>query len=183
MLELKTKRLLIREYKKSDMKYLIENINDLNVTRWLLVVPYPYTKKDAIWWINKTKSNARQKQRVDYDLAIIFKKSNNLIGGIGINKVDKYQGTADIGYWIGKKYWGNGYATETLRVVIKFAFDKIKLRRLDAYVFVGNEKSGKVLEKCGFVLEGKKRKYAKSKSDGKVYDGYVYGLLKEEYKR
>jgi len=181
-MKLITKRLILRPLKDSDAKSIVENIDDLDVSKWLLAVPYPYKLKDAKDWIKKNKENWREKNKDDYSFGIELKEEKKIIGGIGIHKINKFQGKANIGYWIGKKYWRKGYGTEALKAILDFAFKKLKLRRIEAEVFVGNSSSGKLLEKFGAKKEGLKRKACKCKADNKIKDKYVYGLLKEEYK-
>jgi|SRR3989339_222630 len=177
---LKTKRLVLRPANMKDIDAIVENINNLRVSKWLLVVPYPYKRKDAIYWINSHKK--QEKKKDSYDFAIELNEEKRIIGGCGLKKVDINQGTAKVGYWIGEKYWKKGYGSEALEALINIAFKKLKLRRLEADVFVGNPFSGLLLEKFGFKKEGLRRKACKSKATGKIYDEYVYGLLKEEYK-
>lgn len=182
-MKLETKRLILREWKQGDQKQEIEGINNLNVSKWLLVVPYPYTKKDADWWVNHCIEKYKKKKKEGYPFAIELKEGKKVIGGIGIDKIDKSQGKASVGYWIAEPYWKKGYGSEALRELLKFAFDKLKLRRIEAGVFAGNPSSGKLLEKFGAKLEGTKRKSRVCKADGKIKDEYIYGLLKEEWKR
>lgn len=180
---LKTERLLLREVSNNDEKDMIENLSNLKVTKWLLVVPYPYTKKDARWWIKHSKEKYKDKKRNSYEFAIALKEGNKYIGGIGLTKIDLVQETGSLGYWLGEKYWRKGYGSEALDAVLKFAFNELKLRRLEAGVVVGNPSSGKLLEKFGAKLEGMKRKGIRCKSDNKIKDENIYGLLKEEWKR
>jgi RimJ/RimL family protein N-acetyltransferase len=182
-MKLETKRLILREFKDKDANDLQENINNIKVVKWLLVVPYPYTIKDAKEYIKKTKGNIKQKPQKDYSFAIELKETKKVIGGIGLHELNKFQGKADIGYWLGEKYWRDGYGSEALEAIIKFSFYKLKLRRLEAGVFAKNPSSGKLLEKYGFVKEGLKRKACVSKADKKINDEFIYGLLKEEYKK
>jgi RimJ/RimL family protein N-acetyltransferase len=182
-MKLETKRLILREWKKGDEKQLIEGINNLNVTKWLFLVPYPYTKKDSNWWINHCSENRRKKGRDNFSLAVELKDQNKVIGGASLDDVNKFKGSATIGYWIAEPYWKKGYGSEALNELLKFAFNKLKLRRVEATIFVGNPSSGKLFEKFGAKLEGKKRKSIKCKADGKIKDEYVYGLLKEEWKK
>jgi RimJ/RimL family protein N-acetyltransferase len=182
-MKLETKRLILREWKKGDEKDLIEGINNLNITKWLLVVPYPYKKKDADWYINHCKEKYRKKKKEGYAFAIELKEEKKSIGGISLDHVNKEQGTGTVGYWIAEPYWQNGYGSEALNELLKFAFNKLKLRRIGASVFPGNPSSGKLLEKFGAKLEGKKRKSAKCKADGKIKDEISYGLLKEEWRK
>ena len=76
-----------------------------------------------------------------------------------------------------------GYGTEALGALLNFAFNKLKLRRVEAGVFFGNPASGKLLEKFGAKQEGLRRKSNRCKADGKIKDEIIYGLLKEEWKK
>lgn len=181
-MKITTKRLILRPTTLDDVADIVRNINNLNVTKWLLVVPYPYKPKDAKFWIERQKSETKEKPRKSYHFGIELKVEKRIIGGCGLKKVDRYNGTAEIGYWLGQDYWKKGYGSEALEALLDLAFKRLKLRRLEAEIFSGNPSSGKLLEKYGFQREGMKRKAVKSKANGKIYDGIIYALLKEEYK-
>jgi RimJ/RimL family protein N-acetyltransferase len=181
-MQITTERLILRDPKPSDATSLAENINDINVSRWLLVVPHPYKLKDAKWFIDHCAKGRKEKPRKAYDFSIELKSEKRVVGGISVMGINRYNGTAEVGYWLGCKHHGQGYGTEALRAVLDFAFKKLKLRRLEAGVFAGNPSSGKLLERFGFKLEGSKRKGKRSKADGKINDELLYGMLKEEYR-
>ncbi|MEM3405846.1 MAG: GNAT family protein [Candidatus Pacearchaeota archaeon] len=176
-----TKRLILRPLKNSDAKSIVENINDLKVSKWLLVVPYPYNLRDAKKWIKETQCEWKKRNKKEYVFGIELKEEKKVIGGIGIHKVDRFQRKAKVKYWLGRKYWNKGYGSEALKAVLEFAFKKLKLRRIEAGVFVGNIPSKKLLEKFGAKIEGIRRKSYICKADKKIKDEYVYGLLKEEF--
>lgn len=182
-MKLKTERLLLRPGNKNnkDIKDIIEGINNLNISKWLLVVPYPYKRKDALYWLNKNLKLKFKKNKESINFFIELKKDNKIIGGIGLSKINKQQGTATIGYWLNENYHRKGYGSEALGAALKFAFLKLNLRRVNADVFVGNPSSGKLLEKFGGVKEGLKRKAVICKADGKIKDEIVYGILKEDW--
>jgi len=177
-MKIKTERLILRDFEKKDMNDLIENINNLNISKWLLVVPYPYTKKDAEGWINHCAK--KKKQRKDYNFGIEFE--GRMIGCVGLSNVDEFQGTATIGYWLGEKYWRQGIMKEALQKVLDFAFNQLKLRRINVEAYTKNEASNNLIKKMGFKFEGTRKKSARSKADGKIHDANEYGLLKEEWK-
>jgi len=181
-MKIKTKRLILRSLKMNDAKDIAKAANNLNISKWLLVVPYPYTLKDAKGWIKHSEEKAKEKPRKDYSFGIELKKEKRIIGGIGLHKVDTYQGTADLGYWLGQDYWMKGYGSEALEKVIDLAFNKLKLRKLEAGVFAGNPSSGKLLEKYGFKQEGLRKQSRRCKADSIIKDEYLYGLLRSEYK-
>lgn len=181
-MQLKTKRLILRPLKDSDAKSVQENINNIEVSKWLLVVKYPYTLKDAKSWIKHNKEKWKSKKKDDYSFGIELRQERKVIGGMGIHKVKKDQGTAELGYWLGANYHRKGYGSEALKAVLDFAFKKLKLRRIAAGVYVGNPSSGKLFEKFGAKQEGFLRKARICKADGKIKDEILYGLLREEYK-
>lgn len=178
-----TKRLILRDITMKDAKDLVENINNLKVSRYLLTVPYPYTIKDAKWWINHCKEKAKEKPRKSYDFNIELKSEKKIIGGIGLTKVDLNQGTAELGYWLGTNYHRKGFMTESVNRVIDFAFNELKLRRLETPIFKENKPSQELAKSLGFKYEGTKRKSVKTKSTGKIHDVNVYSLLKEEWSK
>ncbi|MEM4605667.1 MAG: GNAT family protein [Candidatus Pacearchaeota archaeon] len=180
---LKTPSLILRKFgeKKTDIDDLVEGLNNIEVTKWLLLIPYPYTKKDAEKWIKYCQKNYRKKKKDSYEFAIELKEEKKLIGGFGLSKINKEQGTANVGYWLNQKYHRKGYGSEALKAVLDLAFRKLKLRRIEASVFAGNPSSGKLLEKFGAKQEGIKRKAKICKSDRKIKDELIYGLLREEH--
>ena len=182
-MKLETKRLILREYGVKDIKEIIENINNLKVSRYLLVVPHPYTMEDAKWWIGHCKEQQKENPRKSYQFAIGLKSEGKLIGGCGIGSVDEYQGTGELGYWLGEKYWRQGYMTEVGNKLIEFAFQKLKLRKLKIPAFTANQASNGLAKKLGFKLEGTLTQHCRAKSTGKIHDENIYGLLKKEWKK
>jgi RimJ/RimL family protein N-acetyltransferase len=100
------------------------------------------------------------------------------VGGVGVflqQDVERY--SAEIGYWIGEAFWGRGLATAVVRVFTDYAFDTFELCRIYANVFEWNPASCRVLEKAGYVLEGRLRSSAVK--DGFVLDGFLYAKVRE----
>ena len=183
-MKIETKRLVLREWEKEDIKDLIEGLNNYEVSKWLAAVPHPYTKKDAEKWIKYCTENAKKgKERNSYDFAIELKSERKVIGGTSLDKINRFQGTAGGGIWINAKYHGQGYGTEAFGERIKFAFNKLKLRRLENGFLKGNASSFKMQKKFGYKIEGRGRKAFRCMADGKIKDEYVTGLLKEEWKK
>jgi [ribosomal protein S5]-alanine N-acetyltransferase len=176
--KLVTQRLLLRPIQKDDVDDIVEGINNLNVSKWLLKVPYPYHKKDAQGWVTK-----KIKKKNDMQFILELKSEKKAIGAMGLHQINLEQGTATTGYWLSEKYWRYGYGSEALGAVLDVAFNKLNLRKVEAAVFVGNPASGKLLEKFGGQIEGLKRKAVISKATGKIMDEYIYGILKEDYKK
>lgn len=170
-----TKRLILRPVNKKDALDVVENVNNIKVSKYLAVVPYPYSKKDAYSWITRKKKNK------DHTFAIAQKKDNRVIGAIGLHKLDHNVKKAEIGYWLGEKHWGNHIMSEAVEAILKLGFNKLKLNRIDANVFTENVPSARLLLKFGFKKEGHLKQSGYSKAANKVYDEDIYALLKSEY--
>ena len=181
-LRIETERLILRQPEVRDIPDVVRNLSNLEVSKWLLVVPYPYREEDALWFINHCQEKSKQQPRKDYGYWMELKKQQQIIGGIGLHKVNEFQATGEVGYWLGADYHRKGYGSEALEALLSFAFNQLDLRRLEACVFVGNPSSGKLLEKYGFKLEGLKREAVRCKADGQIKDEFMYGLLRNEYK-
>lgn len=136
------------------------------------IIPFPYSEKDAIFFIDVC-----QKENPKTTFAI--EKNKNLVGVIGlVLQSDIYRLTAEIGYWIGEPYWGQGIATEAVTLLTEYGFNKLNLIRIHTGVFDFNKPSQKVLEKSGFTLDCI-FKNAVIKN-GKIHDEYRYSILKKE---
>ncbi len=182
-MQLETKRLILRKPKKSDWKDIVEGVGELDIAKMMSYIPHPYKKSDAIDFIKKTNKKWKQKIITSMQFSIELKAEKKIIGGIGIGDINKFSGTAQTGSWINKKYWRNGYITEAKIIVNDFAFDKLKLRRLDSYVYRDNKASNATQKKMGYVLEGTLRKSKKCMATEIIHDQNVYGLLKEDWKK
>ncbi len=182
-IKLETKRLILRKPKNSDWKDLLEGVGEYDVAKMLLRVPYPYKKEDAKKFVNKVIKEWKQKEPANILFFIELKSEKKVIGAIGIHKIDKFSGVGTTGSWINKKYWRNGYMTEAKIAVNDFAFNKLGLIRLTSKVFKENKASNATQSKMGYKLEGLMRKVARSLASGRLHDEYVYGLLKEDWKK
>lgn len=183
-MKLETNRLVLRDWDLNDIDDLVEGLNDIDVSKWLAFVPHPYTIADAEKWIHYCHKNAAIGQhRSFYHLAIELKSEKKVIGGISLDNINKYQGTAGGGIWLNVRYHGLGYGTEAFGKRIEFAFDELKLRRLENGYFKENNSSFNLQAKFGYKLEGLRRKAFISMATGEIMDEYVTGLLKEEWVR
>lgn len=159
--KLETKRILLRELKTSGAKDIVRNANNLEVSKNLATLPYPYKLKDARGWIKKCSKKTKEKLRNDYTFAIELKSERKFIGAIGLHNIDKFQGTAEIGYWLGQNYWRQGIMYEAAKKVLDFAFRNLKLRRINISAFSDNQAPNGLIKKLGFKYEEyEKKKYS-----------------------
>ena len=104
---------------------------------------------------------------------IIRKTDNAKMGTCGFHCWDKDNGKADIGYDLKKDFWGNGYMEEALKQIIEFAHNKMKIKEINACIYVENSKSIRLVKKLGFKVNGSKNELFR----GKEYLHNVYTLF------
>ena len=182
-MKLTTKRLILRDYKKEDEDSLQKNIDNLKISRYLEKVPYPYTMKDARWFVDHCLEDQEKKPRTNYEFAIELKDSKGVVGCVGLTSLNRFSGNATLGYWLSEVHWRNGYMTEAVERVLQFAFNTLKLRRIDVEAYTGNEASNNLIKKLGFNQEGTRIKYKRIKATGKVIDAHIYGLLRTDWRK
>jgi len=115
---LKTNRLLLRPFHHNDTFAINTLAGNKNVSDTTLTIPHPYTLCMAEEWLSTHEHDWLNKLRVTY--AIAKKDNNELLGSISLVEING--SIAKLGYWIGEPYWGNGYCTEALNVILKYAF-------------------------------------------------------------
>lgn len=109
-------------------------------------IPQPYPENGAVSWI--VSATPRQIAGFEYSFAIVRQRDEQVVGVTSLMNVGN--GEAELGYWVGVPFWGNGYATSANRRIMDFAFDRAGLDRLFARPLCRNRASCRVLEKVGF---------------------------------
>ncbi len=181
-MRLTTERLILRDIEPSDAKSLIKNINNLNITKWLLVVPYPYKMKDAKWYINHCTEKRKQSPRDSYSFSIQIKGQEGVVGGLGIAKLDRKQKTADIGYWIGEDYWRQGYVREATNRLLDYGFNTLRLKEIIIPAYVTNVPSNGLAQRLGGVYVERKGPIV-CKATGKKHMENVYRVTPTSWRR
>ena len=178
-LNLKGRRILLRPLKSSDAKDIYLNIQDKIISKNTLEIPWPYRLDDAQNFIQKTKKSLERKS--DFIFGIELKRKKEVIGCIGLHKANFEHKNAELGYWLGPRYWGQGIMTEAGNSILDFGFKKLKLHRIWCCVFSDNLASQKVVENLGFKREGLHRET--SWRWGCWRNNIRYGILDREFLR
>lgn len=167
---------MIREVRRSDLEDLFEVHSADAVNRYL---PYTTWKSftDAEAWMDRVEervSDGKAMQFVICDLVL-----DKVIGGCILFGYDEEHQRAELGYAIGQAYWGKGYATEAVQRFLEYAFDGVRLRRVEARVDARNIASSELLLRLGFSNEGCLREWARDKDA--LIDMQLYGLLHHQW--
>ncbi|KPJ57194.1 hypothetical protein AMJ49_01100 [Parcubacteria bacterium DG_74_2] len=176
-LKLIGKRIILRPLQISDAKEIYLNIQDKRIAQNTLKIPWPYKLNDAKSFIRQTQKSRRKKS--NFAFGIELKDKKEVIGCISLDKVNFEHENAEIGYWLGSKHWNQGIMTEAGKLLLNFAFKKLKLRRVYGCAFSENPASQKVFEKLGFKKEGLHRQ--DRCRFGHWRDSIHYGLLVKEF--
>lgn len=172
---LRTERLVLRPYTLADAARVAELAGVREVAATTARIPHPYEPWMAEEWIAD--------HRMAWDdgtdaIYAITTDAEGLIGSIALHlKLD--QRRAELGYWIGRPYWGRGFTTEAARALLALGFDTLKLQRISAHYMAGNGASGAVMRKLGMQHEGTLRRHAIKW--GEPHDVECYAILKEEW--
>ena len=163
----------LRPWREDDVEALVRHANDYDVWKNLGdMFPHPYTRQDARRWVgggSETRS----------ELSLAIEVGGELAGGLGLKfpRDPIYRVTAEVGYWLGRAFWGRGIMPRVLAAFVPWAFDRFALERIEAGVFETNPASARVLEKAGFALESRQRRYV-IKED-RVLDRLLYVRFRE----
>jgi ribosomal-protein-alanine N-acetyltransferase len=171
---LETKRLILRNWKITDLDDLYEYSKNPNVgprAGWK-----PHKNKEV------SKEVLQSFIKSDEIWAIVYKENNKVIGSIGNHKDVKRNlfKARMIGYVLSEEYWGKGIMIEAVKRVIKYLFEERKYELVSCYHYDFNCQSKRVIEKCGFRYEGILR-MASELYDGRIYDDVCYSMTREEY--
>jgi [ribosomal protein S5]-alanine N-acetyltransferase len=173
---LTTARLILRPFTLADAPDVERHVSMREIAEMTLSIPHPYPEGDAAGWIGTRAASYAEGQNVNF--AITLRDGGTLVGSIGLVAEPEHH-RAELGYWIGKAYWGRGYATEAAEAVVGFGFETLGLNKIHAAHFIKNPSSGRVLEKLGMTYEGCLREH--DYKWGVYEDIKVYAVLAREW--
>ncbi len=147
---LATERLVLRRLDPADAPLVQAYAGDERIALWTARIPHPYPDGAAATWIAET--HAQMARAEGWQLAVARRADAQLIGAIGLEREGVGE-VAELGYWIAVAAWGQGYATEAARRLIRFGFEA-GIAEIRAHALPDNAPSRRVLEKAGLVYQG-----------------------------
>jgi RimJ/RimL family protein N-acetyltransferase len=177
MVMLTTERLVLREFTLSDWSATNAYESDPEVVRYETFGPYsPEESRD---YIRRMLRESRKSPREIYDLALVLRATDQLIGRCGLRISDPNAREGVLWYIVNRSYWGQGYATEAARAMLGYGFAELRLHRVWADADPANTASIRVLEKVGMRLEAHFRENAWIK--GAWVDSLIFAILDREW--
>jgi RimJ/RimL family protein N-acetyltransferase len=174
---LSTKQLILREFVDDDWPAVLAYQRD---PRYLRFYEADHrTPEEVRSFVGRFIAQQNETPRQKYQLAIVLRAPEHLIGNVGIRIRTAGAHQADIGYEIDPQQWGHGYASEAAREIVRFGFEDLGLHRITAHCLAENTASARVLEKLGMQLEGRMRDSEHFK--GRYWDTLHFAILEEEW--
>jgi ribosomal-protein-alanine N-acetyltransferase len=175
---LRTARLLLGGFALDDAAELQRLAGAREIADTTLAIPHPYHLEDALSWIRWLDSEEGARDSVNFAIRLL--RQAQLIGSIGLRDIDPQHGQGELGFWIGKDWWGQGYAREAARAVIQFGFESLNLNRVCAHHMSRNAASGRVLLAAGMHQEGVLRQ--RVQKWGVYEDVVLYAVVRDDWK-
>ena len=172
----------VRPYRTDDAQALWDAVQESreHLAPWMPWVHDYQEPDDAREFL--IRAQARWQLREDLGVAIVERESGRLLGGSGLHRMNWPLRTFEIGYWLRRGAEGRGYVSEAVQLLTRLAFDTLDANRVEIRMDTRNERSRRVAERLGFVLEGTLRRAA-ADVHGRPTNMHVYALLPEEYWR
>ena len=176
MQRLESERLVLRDFTEQDTDDLYRYAVD------------PDVGPSAGWKPHESREESLSIIRMFMEEGDVFaierKSDHRMIGTIGLHR-DKWRNLTDVkmvGYVLAQDCWGNGYMSEAVKRLLQFGFEELQLRLMSISHYTFNDRSRRVIEKCGFVYEGTLRQTF-LRYDGAVFDEAIYSLTREEWQQ
>ena len=173
---LRTARLVLGAFTPDDAPELQRLAGDREIADTTLAIPHPYEMDHALAWIDQQRREAVRGRATNF--AVRLTSQGGLIGSIGLRDIDPEHLQAELGFWIGREWWGQGFAREAAVAVIRHGFEDLKLNRISAHHMIRNPAAGRVLQAAGMQREGLLRQ--RVRKWGVFEDVVVYAILRED---
>ena len=172
-----TERLYIRDFKLDDLDEFHSLVQNPDIYKYM---PWgPSSEEDTKKFIQMSIKQGSKVPRKFFDMPIVLKESRLVMGCVAIRVSSFLHKKADMGYWIKRELWGQGFATEATLGLLRFGFQRLKMNKIYATASPENPASIRVLEKIGMKKEG----YLKEDMfiRGEYRDSVLLAILKKEF--
>ena len=148
---METPRLALRRFREGDLDSVFILVSDLAVAKWTARIPHPYERNMAEEWFRAGERLWDEGRSLT--LAVTLRDGGTVIGAASL-EIEDEAGRAELGYYLGRPYWGRGFMTEAAGAILTYGFETLGLSTVHADAFTENDASARVLKKLGFVENG-----------------------------
>jgi ribosomal-protein-alanine N-acetyltransferase len=171
-----TARLILGAFDLADAAELQRLAGAREIADTTLSIPHPYDLDHALAWIGQQRREAVRGRAANF--AIRLRPGGQLIGSVGLRDIDREHLQAELGFWIGLEWWGQGYAREAAAAMIGFGFESLGLNRIYAHHMDRNPAAGRVLAAVGMQREGLLRQ--RVRKWGVYEDVVLYAIVRDD---
>lgn len=173
---LRTSRLLLGAFEIGDAPELQRLAGAREIADTTVSIPHPYELDHALAWIGHQRRESVRGRTTNFAIRLL--PGSPLIGCAGLRDIDPEHLQAELGFWIGRDWWGHGYAREAAAEVIRFGFEQLGMNRIYAHHMARNPAAGHVLLHLGMQREGVLRE--RVRKWGVFEDVVLYAILRED---
>jgi len=173
---IRTARLLLGTFESEDAPDLQRMAGAREIADTTVSIPHPYGLDHALAWINNQRRESVRGRATNFAIRLL--SGSSLIGCASLRDIDNEHHQAELGFWIGREWWGHGYAGEAAAAVLRFGFETLGLNRIYAHHMARNPAAGRVLLRIGMKQEGLLRE--RVMKWGVYEDVVVYAILRED---
>lgn len=178
---LTTPRLALRPFTLADSNDVARLAGDREIAATTLLIPHPYERHHAESWIASHADAFAAGKLANFAMTLRQTEGEmppgTLVGAIGLVFKPEFN-HAEMGYWVGKPFWGRGYCTEAAAEIVRWGLVDRALNRVHAHHFDSNPASGAIMRKIGMKYEGTLRRHICKW--GEYHDALCYAILQEE---
>jgi len=173
---LRTARLVLGSFSPEDATELQRLAGAREIADTTVSIPHPYDLDHALALIGQQRREAVRGRATNFAIRLLA--DGPLIGSAGLRDIDPEHLQAELGFWMGREWWGQGYAREAAAAVIRFGFDSLGLNRICAHHMARNPAAGKVLQALGMLQEGLLRQ--RVRKWGVYEDVVLYAIVRDD---
>ncbi len=173
---LETERLRLRPFLAEDAEAVQRLAGAREIADTALAIPHPYSLDSAKAWIAGQVFSFQQSTSLHF--AIELQETGELIGAIELTQIDPEPAQAELRFWVGKAWWGQGYASEAAREIIRYGFESLALNRIYAHFLSRSPRSGQLLRRLRMKKEGVLRQRARKWDT--FEDVVLYAIVRDD---
>ena len=173
---LETERLLLRPVTLDDKDAIFDYASDPEVTKYMLFNTHT-SIADVMAFYDWLKTSWENRERIEFGMEL--KLAKELIGVCGLHQLSADDQSVELGYVLRRTYWGKGYMSEAVRELMRFSFEEMGMYRVQAFCFAENERSARVMERCGMMCEGTLRDHRIVRNE--YVSQKLYSILRPEW--
>jgi len=173
-------KVYLRTLEYGDAAAIAANANDKEIAESISdegTFPHPYSEEDALSFIKRASEEASS--GIGLHMGICSAETGEIVGAIGLSYINMRSKKSEVGFWIGRRFWGKGYGKDALRLMLAFGFARLGLNRIYGIAFASNERSIRMMKSVGMKEEARLKE--DGIKNGSLVDNVQLAILSREF--